>query len=362
MAKKDRLMNEQYEIDIDPTSAAAISKLPGNISGGATTLTDYMTIPCDKIVEYQQKGDGDFSPWPEDRFETLVDSIKKVGVIEAVTVRVSPKNPGIYEMLSGEHRWKASVAAGLETVPAHVLRDCDDNFARGIFYMTNLMRRELSLHDRILGWSEYVNLTRYKRGEKINQMIEEGVLSQDFAKGNLSMRQIYRYAHCARLLPKYIQMVEEGTISLSIADELAYLDREQMEELLPFAKDVKTEAMAKDIHKLALGGIPGKEWSVRTLKTLIYPPERKERQTSSFSSVTKHASNILRMRLNPSFYGDAETILEEAMTLYFEQHPEREVSKEKQQKMRDKAAKKAIKKTSEGATEEVTGKGSKEDS
>ena len=86
MPKPKIPMDDDYDIDMS-SPAAVLAKLPGNIAGNLKPLSSYMEIPCDKLIEYQDKRDFDFQPWPEGKFELLVESIRSVGVLEAITVR-----------------------------------------------------------------------------------------------------------------------------------------------------------------------------------------------------------------------------------------------------------------------------------
>ena len=59
----------------------------------------------------------------EETLTELAESIKANGVIQPITVRQTPSG---YELVVGERRLRASVMAGLETVPA-IIRDVDDD-------------------------------------------------------------------------------------------------------------------------------------------------------------------------------------------------------------------------------------------
>jgi len=327
MAKKDKLMEEDYEIDMAPTSSEAINKLPGNITCGAEALSDYLNIPCELIQEYSGKAGRDFSSWPEEKFRDLVESVKKVGVIEAVTVRVSPKNPGVYEMLSGEHRWKASKAADLETIPAHVLRNCNDDLARSIFFLTNVLRRELRISDRVIGWHEYLVLSRYnKDADMIQKMIDEGILSEDFKTSEVGERQIYRYASLYKLPNEYLLKLDEGTLPMSAAMHLAKLSDEQLQTLIPFIGEIKSESPAAALRALANGELHGKKWNTEEIKRILAP---KDKPVKVFPLAAKKATKVLKDRIHPEYYGQTDSIVSEALDLFFKKHPEMENKKKK---------------------------------
>lgn len=328
MARKSIPMDDDYDIDMSST-AALLAKLPGNIAGNLKPLSEYMEIPCDRLIEYQDKQDSDFQPWSDEKFELLVESIRNVGVLEAITVRPAKNKTGFYEILAGEHRWKGSMAAGKTTVPAKVIMQCDDKMASLVFSITNSLRRDDCLRDRINGWWRYVEMTKYKRETEINQLIAEGVLPAELDKKNLEMRQIYRYAKLHDLLDDYISLIEGKKLTLSGAVALAYLTPAQQEELLPYKLNIKNDKISIPLHKLANGTLTktdeagneiALEWNKENIEAIIFPSATSVHY--SISDAAKQAKAVLKSRLSKAYYGQTKEILDEALTLYFEAHPE----------------------------------------
>lgn len=82
----------------------------------------------------------------------LVDSIGELGIINPLRVRpavrmVNGVEGDAFETIAGNHRLKAAIKAGLETVPCIVVDD-DDLRAELAMIDENLMRSELSAADR----------------------------------------------------------------------------------------------------------------------------------------------------------------------------------------------------------------------
>ena len=77
----------------------------------------------------------------EDALDELVASIREVGVLQPIVVR-SDGSSG-YELIMGERRWRATQAAGLETIPA-IVRDTEDSDLLRDALLENLHRSQLN--------------------------------------------------------------------------------------------------------------------------------------------------------------------------------------------------------------------------
>lgn len=72
----------------------------------------------------------------------LADSIAANGVIQPIIVRES-ENPGFYQIIAGERRWRAAKQAGLSEVPVVVV-DADDRKAAEYALIENIQREDLN--------------------------------------------------------------------------------------------------------------------------------------------------------------------------------------------------------------------------
>jgi ParB family chromosome partitioning protein len=71
----------------------------------------------------------------------LVSSVREVGVLQPVVVR--ELDPGRYQLVMGERRWRACREAGLTTVPA-IIRDTPDDALLRDALLENLHRQQLN--------------------------------------------------------------------------------------------------------------------------------------------------------------------------------------------------------------------------
>ena len=73
--------------------------------------------------------------------DELSASIREHGVLQPILVR--PLENGEFQLIAGERRWRASMAAGLATIPA-LVEEIDDDTALEISIIENLQREDLS--------------------------------------------------------------------------------------------------------------------------------------------------------------------------------------------------------------------------
>ncbi len=79
----------------------------------------------------------------------LAESIKEHGVLQPIVVRSVPG--GVYQIIAGERRWRASRIAGLSEIPALIL-EADDNKTLEVALIENLQRKDLSTIEEAQGY------------------------------------------------------------------------------------------------------------------------------------------------------------------------------------------------------------------
>jgi ParB family chromosome partitioning protein len=85
---------------------------------------------------------------PRRRFDdeslaALAESIREKGILEPILVREHPEQPGNYQIIAGERRWRAAQAARLHEVPV-LVQAIDDREALEIALVENIHREDLS--------------------------------------------------------------------------------------------------------------------------------------------------------------------------------------------------------------------------
>lgn len=99
--------------------------------------------------------------------EELTSSIREKGVLEPILVRAA--GPNRYQIISGERRFRAATAAGLEEIPA-IEMDADDREALEIALVENIQRKDLTAFEEAEGFQLLQQKFGYTH-EKISQVI-----------------------------------------------------------------------------------------------------------------------------------------------------------------------------------------------
>lgn len=105
----------------------------------------------------------------EEALAELAESIRQIGIIQPVTLRKTADDE--YEIIAGERRWRASQAAGLDSIPAYV-RTADDEKMMQMALIENIQREDLNPIEIALayqGLMEQGGLTQDQLAEKVGK-------------------------------------------------------------------------------------------------------------------------------------------------------------------------------------------------
>jgi len=112
--------------------------LPATKTALLSEMPEVVHIKVDAIVPNRYQPRQTFSP---QELGELTTSLKQSGLLQPILVR--RKGDGIFELISGERRWRAAKAAGLATIQA-VIRNCGDEESIVLALVENLQRADLN--------------------------------------------------------------------------------------------------------------------------------------------------------------------------------------------------------------------------
>lgn len=139
----------------------------------------------------------------------LEDSIREIGLIQPLVVRVSPVDPGRMELIVGERRLRSSIGAGLTVVPT-LLRVVDDTIAERMVLEENLQRADLTVSEEGRAFARLLAM----RDAAGNPVYTQSSLAEFIHKDSEYITARLRLVICPEEL---ITAVDEGVIAVSVA-------------------------------------------------------------------------------------------------------------------------------------------------
>jgi ParB family chromosome partitioning protein len=88
--------------------------------------------------------------------ESLAKSIREKGILQPVLVRPGAGEPGMYELVAGERRWRAAQQAQLHEIPA-LVRELADRDTLEVALVENLQRQDLTAIEEARGYQRMMD-------------------------------------------------------------------------------------------------------------------------------------------------------------------------------------------------------------
>ncbi len=207
----------------------APAEAPGKGAAPAARDKGVMRVPVSQVTPSPWQPRRTFAP---EALEELAASVKERGVLQPLLVRrVGSK----YELIAGERRWRASMAAGLPDVPVIVMEAADRD-ALEVAVIENVQREDLNV---------------VEEAEAYRALAEKFSLTQDqiatrTGKARASVANTMRLLNLAapvrQMLAEKRLSPGHGKVLLGVADE----DRQRMLAL----QTVKEGLSVRDLERL----------------------------------------------------------------------------------------------------------------
>jgi ParB family transcriptional regulator, chromosome partitioning protein len=212
-----------------------------------TFLTSGKTVINIPLIEIQPNPYQPRASFSQEKIEKLAESIRKFGVNQPIIVR---KKETYYELIAGERRYRACLAANLESVPA-IIKEVSDIDSLQIALVENLEREDLNPIEEAKGYSRLAeefgmthqmiaesfgksrsaitNLIRLLRlPEEVKDAILSGLITEGHARSLLSLE------NTEDILEKFYE-IKEATINVR-----------ELEEFVSETKKAKTKRTNPD--------------------------------------------------------------------------------------------------------------------
>ena len=191
----------------------------------------------------------------------LRQSMEKEGIMVPLIIRYSPDGDG-YEIVAGHRRKAAAIWAGMEEVPA-VIRELDNDQAIIAMVDSNLQREKILPSEKAFAYKmrlqamKHQGKTNFQTSDPLDpkNMEEVSVLETEVSEyGKVTIKkagsvggyrsneqlahmvgesasQIKRYIRLTNLIPKILDMVDQGLLAIRSAVEISFLTEEEQYEL-----------------------------------------------------------------------------------------------------------------------------------
>ncbi len=220
--------------------------LPAAKPVAISELSEIQHLRVDAIVPNRYQPRQNFSA---QELTELTDSLKQSGLLQPILVR--RKGDGIYELISGERRWRAAKEAGLETIQA-VIRNCGDEESVVLALVENLQRADLNPMEIARAY---------------HRMMNEFGLTQDIIARRVGCERS-SIANIVRLiqLPSEIQQLIESN-QLSMGHAKVILGLPGQNEQLRVAQLVVSKALSvRETEKFIEVSLTGKKRGTKELR------------------------------------------------------------------------------------------------
>lgn len=301
---------------------------------GEGALGSVVMLPVDKIDDFE----GHPFPVQDDKdMLDLVESVRKFGVLEPVTVIRSSKDPDRYEMVAGHRRKHSCVLAGVTQIPA-IVRGMDRDSA--IIYMvdSNLKRENISPMVKARAYSMKLEAMKRKAGRPTKAQLEAGYkpmradeqLAQQTGESRATIQRLTRLT---KLEPELQDMVEEKKLPVNTAADISYLKPQEQKTLADAIKredKVPSGTQAAELKKDSQAG----KLTTEKIEQTVAPTKR---EMSPPLKVT-FSEDELRAYFpkKDTTVGDVKRVVFEALDLR-----QKALDRQKARAEQEKAAKKA---------------------
>lgn len=210
--------------DVAPEAVA-----PPQAGGEAAARRPDMMVPIEKVIANPEQPRRQFL---QEDLDDLTASIREKGVIQPLIVR--SRDSGMYEIVAGERRWRASQAAQLHEVPV-IIREYSDVEVLEVALIENIQRSDLNALEEAQSYKMLMD----KFGHTQEKMAEA------LGKSRSHIANLVRLLH----LPEDVQgLVQERKLSAGHARALITTDNasEIAQKIVKGGLSVRaTEALVK---------------------------------------------------------------------------------------------------------------------
>ena len=275
-----------------------LGALLGDFQDTPAEQSNYRTVPLHRIEPNPDQPRKDFD---EEALQELSESISAHGLIQPLTVRET--EPGYYQIIAGERRWRACRMAGVSEVPV-VIMEADDRKVMELALIENLQRSDLNCVEEALGYQV---------------LVEDFGLTQEECSAQVGKSRS-AVANAMRLLnlpEKVLVMLREGKLTAGHARAVLSLKSERKQ--LEAAQKISALGLSVRQAELLCRNLSQEKEPepVKPALAVDYVAECEKSLSRALGRGVKIINGKRKGKFELEFYGqdDLQTLLEALMTL-----------------------------------------------
>ena len=158
------------------------------------------------ITTVQPSTDNHRKTFNDASLQELAESIREVGVLQAIAVR--PYTGGGYEIIYGERRYRASLLAGAKTIKATIYNNVTDDEAEDMSLSENLQREQVRPTEEAKAFKRLLEKGRYD----MYSLVSRFGRSEKYIYTRLKLNELYQPIG---------ELLDNETITISVAEEIS---------------------------------------------------------------------------------------------------------------------------------------------
>ena len=240
-------------------------------TGGSSSISE---IELQKI---QPNPEQPRTIFEEETLQELATSIRSLGVIQPITLREIGQEQ--YMIISGERRYRASLMAGLDSIPAYIKTAADENVVE-MALIENIQREDLNSIEIALAYQKLID----------NYGLTQEKLSERVGKKRATIANYLRLLK----LPAEIQMgLKDRKIDMGHARALIPIEDPEV-QLALYEQILEEGLSVRNVEEIVRAGIPSETLAQGRKKD---SEERKKRMPEEYNLLKDHLSSFFQTKV-----------------------------------------------------------------
>ncbi len=142
---------------------------PQSVSASPKAAENGESVVLLKVIDVEPSPNQPRRSFDKEALEALAESVKTHGVVSPILVKAGKK--GMYTIIAGERRWRASKLAGLKEIPC-IIKEYSPEKVMEIALIENLQREDLNPMEEAEGYKrlmEAFSLTQEQVSDKVGK-------------------------------------------------------------------------------------------------------------------------------------------------------------------------------------------------